>query len=210
MSTYIGEIIEVRVNGEWKLLETFYDADYHKTTPDIKLPDVDLYKSDEKVIISESYATIFDNRWLEFLLNNMNNDLGLPSDVSDKAKTKYESMPNSPSIPSYFTFDELNKAYKCVKDEMFVKMEQDIHTNFESSVLEKLEYVCDKLDNPNIKRRKLNVKKDTNNYWQFTYYENIEMLEMLNEQMSRIHTTVENGCSLLLKYSDIRIIWFVL
>ena len=107
MSTYVGEIIEIKVNGEWEVLKIYYDASYCMMDASMQYP--------EDVIVHKSYKTDFiengwslsDNDFYQSLLidGEFLPVREMPEDASEEAKRIYNSIPNSPSIPSYSSFD---------------------------------------------------------------------------------------------------------
>lgn len=214
MSTCIGEIIEVKINDKWELLKLYYNYEYDFRKGGL-IDDYNVYNAksintnDETKLVCREMRYVDDYEFLNILLELMPNDLGLPDDVSDEAKRVYENQYNKPSIPSYFTLDELIKLYYNYRNDGYKDLENEIKEEHENLVLNKLDYICEKLDNPNIKRGYKGLKNETEANWRLLYTTLIEDITAMSRNIWRIEGVVDVACPTIYKSSDVRVIWFV-
>lgn len=216
MSTYVGEIIEVKVNGKWELLKSYHDGDYVMCTDNNSLSDdyivynaCERNGNDNKTLICKNNDYIDDVEYEQMLLNSMENDLGLPEDVSDETRSVYFSTPNSPSTPSYFTLDELSKLLMKCEDAGFNELENEIENETESLILNRLDYICKKLDNPNVRREYKKGQRTVHSNWKNRYFMLRDDFSTILRHLSRIKAKVMVSCPLVYRNSDVRVIWYI-
>ena len=211
MSTYVGEIIEIKVNGKWETLKTYYDASYCMTDASGLYPeDVIVHKSNKTDFIENEW-NLNDNDFYQSLLIDsgyFDNERGMPDDVSEETKRIYDNIPNSPSIPSYYTLDEFNIYFHKRLNVSIETIENSIEDETQNLLNEKVDWIIEKLENPNIKP--INFSKlNKCSFWERIMEDRINELLNLQEIYSRIGNTVWNAYPNYIKDNDIRVIWFI-
>ena len=211
MSTYVGEIIEIKVNGKWETLKTYYDASYCMTDASGLYPeDVIVHKSNKTDFIENEW-NLNDNDFYQSLLIDsgyFDNERGMPDDVSEETKRIYDNIPNSPSIPSYYTLDEFNIYFHKRLNVSIETIENSIEDETQNLLNEKVDWIIEKLENPNIKP--INFSKINKcSFWERIMEDRINELLNLQEIYSRIGNTVWNAYPNYIKDNDIRVIWFI-
>lgn len=211
MSMYVGEIIEIKVGDRWKVLKTYYDASYCMTDASGEYPeDVMVHKSDEGDIIEHEWSLIDNGFYQTMLIDSgyFDNHREMPDDVSEEAKTIYEKLPNTPSIPSYYTLDEFNRHVHERLSSIISTIENSIENETKNLLNEKVDWIIEKLENPKLKPIMFN-KLNKCSFWERIVEDRIEELIELQEIYGRIRTTVRNSYPNYIKDSEIRIIWFI-
>ena len=180
------------------------------------IDEFDAYKAEscsngeKKYLCAKNNEVVDDYDFQEFLLEVMPMDLGFPDNVSEETRKIYENEPNEPSTPSYYTLAELSKHYYSYKNDGFNDLEGEIQDEFQNKVLSRLEYICDKLDDPEIKRGYKGIKDtaDESN-WRMLYTTLNEDLQCLHRNIWRIKTRAETGAPTVYSWEDIRVIWYI-
>ena len=219
MGTYVSEIIEVKINNRWRTLKTYYDSSVYKDIFEDEeelIDEFDAYKAEscfngeKKYLIAKNNEVVDDYDFQQFLLEVMPTDLGFPDNVSEETRKIYENEPNEPSTPSYYTLAELSKQYYSYKNEGFNDLEGEIQDEFQNKVLSRLEYICDKLDDPEIKRGYKGIKNAADEpNWRMLYTTLNEDLQCLHRNIWRIKTRAEMGAPTVYSWEDIRVIWYI-
>ena len=222
MGTYVNEIIEVKEkdengNDRWVTVNSYYDAskiikhiDIECIEENILLEAKDI-KGDEKLMLAfHNHEFVDDDDFQEFLLEVMPTDLGMPEDASEETKKIYESEPNEPSKPSYYTLDELLKHYRTYRAESFDDLEEEIQGEYQDKFLDRLDYICEKLDNPEIKKGYKGIKNmvDAHN-WRLLFDTIMADMATLQRNIWRIKTIVDKACPYTYYDKDIRVIWYI-
>lgn len=225
MGTYVNEIIEVKErdengNEKWVTVKTYRDASNElKYIDNNDIEDGDEFEvfeaknikgGDKLMLTFHNHEFVDDNDYQEFLLEVMPTDLGMPEDASEETKKNYESEPNEPSKPSYYTLDELIEHYKTYRIEGFHNLEEEIEGEYQDKVLDRLDYICGKLDNPEIKKGYKGIK-DTPDYhdWRLVFDTLMEDIQTLHRNIWRIKTLVRLACPHIYSNKDIRVIWYI-
>lgn len=210
MSTYVGEIIEIKIGGEWEVLKTYYDASYCMTDTSKQYPeDVIVHKSDKTDFIENEWNLIDNNFYQSLLIDGeFLSDREMPEDASEEAKRIYNSIPNSPSTPSYYTLGELKKYFYERLDMTISSIENSIETETQSLLNEKVDWIIEKLENPNIKPIDFG-KLNKCSFWERIAESRFNELLNLQEIYSRIGNTVWNAYPNYINDSEIRVIWFI-
>lgn len=216
MSVNIGEIIEVKNNGRWELLENFYDGSNIHTEADGVIPeDYIVYNAKErstgveKVIASDVHNLIFDDFYRDFLLeeSGFETDLGLPDDISKEAKEVYESIDNK-SEASYFYLYEFYKRYSKAYDDFTEMLNSAIDAEMDNDVNRKLDWLIEYCKNHNVK--KFNNKEGKKDY-RYSIMLALKNLMSIHTHCMRLSTIVEK-CAPNLDFwepNNVRVIWFV-
>lgn len=210
MSTYVGEIIEIKVGDKWKVLKTYYDASYYMLDASIQYPeDVMVHKSKEMDFIENEWS-LNDNDFYQSLLieGEFLPNREMPEDASEEAKLIYNSIPNSPSYPSYYTLDELKKYVYERLNITFSTIENSIETETQNLLNEKVDWIIEKLENPDIKPIKF-TKLNKCSFWERIVESRFEEMMCLQDIYGRIRTTVKNAYPNYIENSEIRVIWFI-
>lgn len=211
MSTYVGEIIEINVGGKWQVLKTYYDASYCMTDDSGEYPeDVMVHKSGEMDFIENGWY-LNDNNFYQSLLvdsEHFDNERGFPKDVSKEAEIIYLMIPNLPSSPSYYTLDEFKQFFYERLNNTITTIEDRIEEETQNLLNEKVDWIIEKLENPNIKPISFG-KLNKCSFWDRIMEDRIEELMGLQEIYGRIRTTVENAYPNYIRNSEIRVIWFI-
>jgi hypothetical protein len=132
----------------------------------------------------------------------------MPKDASEEAKRIYNSIPNSPSDPSYYTLDELKKYIYERLNITFSSIENSIETETQNLLNEKVDWIIEKLENPNIKPINF-AKLNKCSFWERIVESRFEEIIDLQDIYGRIRTTVRNVYPNYIENNDIRIIWFI-
>ena len=215
MSTYVVSMIEVRQGGEWELLKEFKRSDYLACEADGMFPK-DLTWEMRKVYLEENEkeqvvgyienSCHFDENYQfqDFLLNSelnsgfIENDLGMPDDVSNETVKKYEEYGHNASIPSYFYLIDIVAAYKTLLEEFMEKKLKSSNNNEFNEINRKLDML-------------LGCSKTSSKLDEMSDYEHKMMLNNIIDvysEICRINTLVESQYGNL-KPTDVRIIWFI-
>ena len=211
MSTYVGEIIEIKIDGKWETLKTYYDASYCLRNESGEYPeDVIVYKSDGKDIVETEWS-LSDNSFYQLLLvdsGEFDTDRGFPEDVSEETKRIYDKIPNFPSIPSYYTLSEFKEVFYKHLNTSIETIENRIEEETQNLLNEKVDWIIEKLENPNIKPIKF-TKLNKSSFWDRIMEDRIIELMNLQEIYSRLIATVSNAYPNYIINDEIRVIWFI-
>lgn len=219
MSVNVREIIEVKYNDTWELLENFYDGSHILTAADGVIPDdyivyngKERSTGEEKTIASDIHNLIFDDVYRDILLDGelnrgyLETDLGLPIDISKKAKEVYESIDNK-SKASYFYLSDLYKVYCELYGEFSDIVDKVIDDEVNNDVNNKLDWIINKLQNDNAKNyrfhKKTSYRGEINELFR-------HVINVYTHYM-RLNTIVEK-CAPNLDFwepNNVRVIWFI-
>lgn len=219
MSTYVGQMYEVRVNGKWELLKVYSDADFSPCSEDGEYGEgTIIWKSEKngktKCFIEDCFDLISDYNYQDLLLNSEKNfgyidsDLGMPDDASEETKKKYMQYEPNASIPSYYYWSDLISVCKEYEEKMFNELAEDIDNTSYSKILMALNNIEKKLSSPDVKTKPSyltsNDKVNIVNKMKVNY----ETVQMIQYYINVIRTLVNSHFNFP-KITDVRIIWFV-
>lgn len=219
MSTYVVSMIEVCCGGKWELLRNFRRDDYIKCEVDGLFPKDKIWKMTKEYVEDNEEPTTIgyienslyfndDYFFQSFLMDvDMNNgyihtDFGMPGDASSLAVKEYEGYGPNASIPSYYTLEDLQNAYK------------ELLKNFRSSLPKSQRDVA--LDDINEKLGILlslnGIKgyevKNKEKFNEYRFNGALNEIIRIHEEIMRIRTLVESQYGYV-EPKNVRVIWFI-
>lgn len=212
MSNMIGEIYEINLNGKWELLKYYNETTETEVNDDdeVLYNGVEVKTGDKKNFKCVDYQLVDDYWYMNFLIDSgyIKNDDGMPLDVSSDATRVYDSIPNEPSIPSYFTLFELKQIFRKFLSESIDMIKNMVDEDYKGVFEKKVDWIIEKMIDPDTKP--FNSSKDNGHgFWERIMEEKISDLMALQDVYTRISTIVDIAYPNYISDKDIRVIWFV-
>lgn len=219
MSTYIVSMIEVCCGGKWELLRTFRRDDYIKCEADGLFPKDKTWKMTKEYIEDNEEPTTIgyienslyfddDDLLQSFLMDvDMNNgyiqtDFGMPDDASSLAVKEYEGYGSNASIPSYYTLQDLQSAWRELVKNFRDSLPQAQKDDALVDISEKLGIL---LSLNGIKGYEVKNKEKFNEY---RFNGALNEIIRVHEEIMRIRTLVESQYGYV-ESKNVRVIWFI-
>ena len=219
MSTYVVSMIEVCCGGKWELLRNFRRDDYINCEADGLFPKDKTWKmtkeyieeGDEETTIGYIENSLYfddDDLFQSFLLDvDMNNgyihtDFGMPGDASSLAVKEYEGYGSNASIPSCYTLEDLQNAWK----ELLKNFRSGLPKAQRDAVLDDINEKLGLLLSLNgVEGYKVKKKEKFN---EFHFNGMLNEIIRVHEEIMRIRTLVESQYGYV-ESKNVRVIWFI-